>query len=174
MRRTISTPLGADRLTVHDVVANRSDRTQPHMVRYHCNLGWPLRGPEAVVRSPSSTVTPAYTEALEAGTPWNSLAQPRADARNLVFLHALPEAERAVVTAENYMTGVRLEIAFDTGTLPWMHSWKVLRHQQYVLGIEPANCPTMTGRARAEEDGTLPVLEPGEKKSYTIDVRFRV
>jgi hypothetical protein len=38
----------------------------------------------------------------------------------------------------------------------------------YVLGIEPANCGGIMGRAAARESGDLPTLEPGESRTYQI------
>ncbi len=40
------------------------------------------------------------------------------------------------------------------------------------MGMEPANCPTIEGRIKAEELGTLPFLEPGESRRY--DLEFRI
>ncbi len=51
-------------------------------------------------------------------------------------------------------------------------TWRMLGYGTYVMGIEPANCPTIEGRVNAEELGTLPFLEPGESRRY--DLEFRI
>ena len=42
----------------------------------------------------------------------------------------------------------------------------------YVIGVEPANCNGLGGRAATRELGQLPQLEPGESRSYHIDVEI--
>ncbi|NYD99668.1 hypothetical protein BJY21_000853 [Kineosphaera limosa] len=168
VRRTIRAPVGSRELSLVDVVENRSDLPQPHMVLYHVNLGWPLLGPSARVESPDARVAAANAEARAAQEDWNALAEPSSTAGSLVYLHTLPDGAQVEVAAHNPDTEARLTLRFDTGELPWMHSWKVLRHRQYVLGIEPSNCPTMTGRADADALGTLPVLAPGERRRYAL------
>jgi len=39
------------------------------------------------------------------------------------------------------------------------------------MGMEPANCPTIEGRAAAIARGTLPFLEPGESRRYELEFR---
>jgi hypothetical protein len=51
-----------------------------------------------------------------------------------------------------------------------MMEWRQLGQGTYVVGLEPANCPTIEGRAEAEKRGTLPLLAPGEARQYEIDV----
>ncbi len=38
----------------------------------------------------------------------------------------------------------------------------------YVVGIEPANCNGLGGRAATRAKGWLPVLEPGESRAYHL------
>jgi hypothetical protein len=40
----------------------------------------------------------------------------------------------------------------------------------YVLGVEPANCAGIGGRASAARSGELPILAPGASRSYTLDL----
>lgn len=176
IRRTLRSPMSSNELTVTDTIENRSDRPQAHMVLYHVNLGWPTIAPNAIITTPARRVDPANEEATTAanrtGEQWNSLSEPTSDAGSLVYLHTLPEKEVVTAAARNDETGAGLELRFDTAQLPWMHSWKVLRHRQYVLGLEPANSPTMTGRSDAEAAGTLPLLAAGETRSYQLHFSF--
>ena len=48
----------------------------------------------------------------------------------------------------------------------------MLGHGTYVMGIEPANCPTIEGRVEAGKRGTLPFLEAGESRAN--DLEFEV
>jgi hypothetical protein len=38
----------------------------------------------------------------------------------------------------------------------------------YIVGVEPANCDGLGGRAATRAAGHLPVLEPGESRAYNI------
>jgi hypothetical protein len=40
------------------------------------------------------------------------------------------------------------------------------------MAVEPANCAVVQGRARADAEGVLPMLAPGESRSY--DLRFTI
>jgi hypothetical protein len=40
----------------------------------------------------------------------------------------------------------------------------------YVVGIEPANCKGLGGRAATRESGHLPLLTPGESRHYLIEL----
>ena len=42
LRRTISATLGKSTIRIQDEVINRGNTEAPHMLLYHCNLGWPL------------------------------------------------------------------------------------------------------------------------------------
>ncbi len=68
--------------------------------------------------------------------------------------------------------GLALAIRFDPAQLPALFTWRMLGYGTYVMGMEPANCPTIEGRVEAGKRGTLPFLEAGETRSY--DLRFDV
>jgi hypothetical protein len=40
----------------------------------------------------------------------------------------------------------------------------------YVLGLEPANCSGIAGRAAARKAGDLPYLAPGESRRYALEI----
>ncbi len=42
LHRTISCRLGEASIHMHDEVINRGNMPAPHMILYHCNMGWPL------------------------------------------------------------------------------------------------------------------------------------
>ena len=59
-----------------------------------------------------------------------------------------------------------VELAWSHDTLPRLFQWRVMSDQNYVIGLEPGNAP-IEGRARAREEGTLVILEPGEERRTT-------
>ncbi|HEX7556762.1 MAG TPA: DUF4432 family protein, partial [Leptolinea sp.] len=58
----------------------------------------------------------------------------------------------------------------DTTTLPYLMEWKMMGEGAYIVGIEPANCNGLGGRAATRESGQLPLLKPGESCDYHMDL----
>lgn len=65
--------------------------------------------------------------------------------------------------------GLALAIRFAPEQLPALVQWRMFGEGTYVMGMEPANCPTIEGRIEAEKRGTLPFLEPGESRHYQLE-----
>lgn len=168
LHRTIRASLGSSSVELHDRVVNEGHAPAPHMILYHVNAGWPLLDDGAVLQVPGSAVTPRDADAREGLAAWHTFGPPRPGWREQVFRHDLPP--EAVVEARlvNPQLGLGLRLAVDSGQLPWIFQWKMLGEGAYVLGIEPANCPVIEGRARAREAGVLPVLAPGEQREYRL------
>jgi hypothetical protein len=169
LRREIRCRLGTGEVAIDDVVTNLGPAAQPHMVLYHVNLGWPLLDEGATLRVPSAEVLPRDTEARAGVGEWDTFAPPSHPFPEQVFRHRLPEDPGEVrAVLENPRLGLALAMTFDSGELPFLFQWKMLGTGAYVLGLEPANCPVIEGRAAAREAGTLPVLEPAESRHYRL------
>jgi hypothetical protein len=50
--------------------------------------------------------------------------------------------------------------------------WKMMGEGSYVVGIEPANCNGLGGRAATRQNGALPFLSPGENREYCLDLEI--
>jgi hypothetical protein len=172
LHREIRCRLGTGEVTIDDVVTNLGPASQPHMVLYHVNLGWPLLDEGATLRVPSAEVLPRDEDARSGVHAWDTFTPPSHPFPEQVFRHRLPDdagEARAVLT--NPRLGLALTLAFDTAELPHLFQWKMLGSRAYVLGLEPANSPVIEGRATARETGALPVLEPGESRHYRLTFR---
>jgi hypothetical protein len=53
--------------------------------------------------------------------------------------------------------------------LPYFIQWKMPGESTYVTGLEPANC-LVEGRVKDRQEGRLVVLEPGEMRSYDLEI----
>ena len=170
LRRTIATTLGTDVISVTDVVAN-DVRTGPARDLYHFNLGWPLLdvGTRLEVE-PGSTVHPRDAVAAAGLDRWDRIEAPSGGFAERVFEHRLAPGPTRVRVA-NAELGLGLEIGFDTQELPTLYQWSMFGEGAYALGIEPANCAAILGRASAQDAGVLVVLEPGETRTYRLQVR---
>jgi hypothetical protein len=69
----------------------------------------------------------------------------------------------------NSKLGLAVALKFKKEQLPWLANWQHWGKGEYVTGIEPSTHP-LTGQAKAREDGTLIFIEPGESKSYELEL----
>jgi hypothetical protein len=176
LTRTIRSRLGENRITIDDVVENIGFSPAPHMILYHCNFGFPLMSEETTVSFPSRQVTPREPETpLEGYDSWQG---PDAAYQERVYYHEdlVTDAGRATVTIRNprfpLPGGERplaVRVGWDTATLPRLIEWKMPGAGAHVLGIEPANC-YVEGRAAERRRGTLVTLEPGETRTYHLEL----
>lgn len=172
LRRQFHAPLGGRRLTLRDEIVNEGYKSTPLMVLYHCNVGWPLISSETVLDFGSDEVEPRDAAALAALDEVYQFGPPDATGEELVYQHSY-RGPRAMVSVRNLVVGIGMQLSFDTAELPYAYQWKMLCPNQYVTGIEPANCAGVTGRGPLRESaGVLPVIEPGQVKTFGIDWEF--
>jgi hypothetical protein len=173
LRRRISSALGSDRVVLRDVVTNEGFSETPHMILYHCNLGWPLLDEDAVLRLPAASTVARDADAEHGLATWGELSSPQPGWREQVYRHGFEGADRVVVGVDNPRLGLSVDIEFSTAQLPWLYQWKMLGEGAYVLGLEPSNCGVVGGRAAARDAGQLPVLAAGESVTYELALVLR-
>lgn len=178
LRRHLSTRLGSRSVRLHDTVTNDGATRTPHMILYHCNGGFPILAPGARLYVSHSGMRPRDAEAEKGLKVWDTVEEPQAGFAEQVFIHtpvALDDGRAAVVLVNERLRdgeGLALAIRFDPRQLPALIQWRMFGQGTYVMGMEPANCPTIEGRVEAAKRGTLPFLEPGECREY--DLEFEV
>ncbi len=178
LERCLRTTVGGNHLEIHDIVTNEGGTRVPHMILYHCNGGFPLLGDTSELHLSQSAMRPRDDEARKGLDAWNQGGKPAPGFGEQVFIHnpiACADGRAAVVLHNAELRdgrGLALAIRFDAAQLPALFTWRMLGYGTYVMGIEPANCPTIEGRMKAAELGTLPFLESGESRRY--DLEFRI
>jgi hypothetical protein len=173
LRRRVSSAVGSDTFRVDDVVTNEGSTESPHMILYHVNTGWPLLEEGAALMIPSSGVEPRDRAAELGMESWNQITPPRPGAGEQVFLHTFDGDGVGEVSLDNPRVGVGLTMRFDLSGLPVLYQWKMFSEHTYVMGLEPANCRGIQGRAQTRADGDLPILQPGESASYRVEFQLR-
>lgn len=177
LHRRLSTRLGSSSLHVHDTVTNEGYSRTPHMILYHCNGGFPILSEGAQLHVSHRTMRARDAEAEKGIDVWNTVTSPQPDFAEQVFIHtpvACADGRAAVALVNRKLhhgAGLGISIHFDPQQLPALMQWRMLGEGTYVMGIEPANCPTIEGRVEAEKRGTLPFLEPGETRQYELEFR---
>jgi len=173
LRRRLEADVGGRELRVRDVVRNDGYAPTPHMLLYHVNAGWPVVAPGAEVRVPGSV--PRFATDAAAGADWRSVDPPTPGAVEQVWEHVpSPDSDglvHAAVLQEDVGGGraVGLEVVYDPVTLPRLFEWRVMGEGHYVIGLEPGNL-RIEGRHAAREAGDLVTLQPGEQRSYRLDL----
>ncbi len=172
LRRTISTRLGSNRIRIADTVVNEGFAPHTHMILYHFNLGFPLVSAASRIHVDVEKSTARDPHAEPGLAQWDSLQPPTAGYLEQVFLH-VPVADPdgyVQVELRNPDLGLGLRWRYRRDSLPYLVEWKMMGEGAYVVGIEPANCNGLKGRAAARASGDLPILQPGESVEYILEV----
>ena len=172
IRRTISSVVGQNTISINDVVTNHSDESTPNMMMYHINFGYPLLDDNAdvYVNSESFAGFDEYSR-KHIDDIW-SFGPPCVDNREKNYLHTMDREVPGIAGIRNEKLGFGVQISFNTGTLPFLNQWKYERARDYVLSLEPANAPCDSISAVSGE-GKLPILGPGCSVAYGVEIAVK-
>ena len=167
LTRTITTRAGAKSFVLRDEVVNEGAESTPHLIMYHVNPGFPVLTEKSIVlwsieRAESTTVDEFV-----------QFVKPPAEATGGGYFYHKPDSSgraRAAVVNPGVGggEGLGMYIAYDLQALPVMVTWKQMARHAYCIGIEPANARINTN-AKMREQGTLVMIEPGERRMYEIE-----
>jgi hypothetical protein len=177
LRRTISATLGQATIRIHDEVINRANTPAPHMILYHFNFGWPLvdKGTDLLWEGTWHSMEGDKTEKIfKEGNEFKKCQDP------LSQHSGTGEAVVAIdVTADqsgkckcgllNEKLGLAVAMRFHKKQLPWLTNWQHWGKDEYVTGLEPGTNPPI-GQAKARKENQLIFLEPGEKRTYDVEL----
>ena len=169
MNRTITVSKFENVFSVEDTIENEGDAASPLMLLYHVNMGYPLLSETAEIKIPSIKAEPADQHAADDIDKMEQFSAPIPNWAEQCYFHQFDGMVKASIY--NPAIGKGLEISGDTDTLDYLTEWKMPGVRDYVLGLEPGNCPPIS-REGARERGVLKFIEPGEKKTYKFSVRF--
>ncbi len=155
--------------TIRDTVTNFGDSEEPILILYHMNMGYPLLSEKSELYIPSVKVTPRSPKAAENLSTHLQMLTPQAHYEEECFFHEFEGEGKAMLYNPDIDLG--LGITFPIGSLDQMCQWKMMGKQEYVLGLEPANC-SPDGRVAMKEQGKRKTLLPGQSETYEITVRL--
>lgn len=171
LRRTISTAMGENIISISDEVTNRGVRPSPLMMLYHINLGYPLLCEDAVLEGKVLNTTPRMDDAAQGLADWNVCQKPTAEYSEQCFFHDIePDADGMARMMLRHVDRA-VQVAYRKAELPFFTQWKMMGEQEYVMGLEPANCHP-DGQVAEKENGTLKVLAPGEAVEHSVIIYF--
>ncbi|MBA2939177.1 aldose 1-epimerase family protein [Paenibacillus sp. CGMCC 1.16610] len=181
LERTIVTRLGENRLEITDSVTNESQRPVAHLMMHHFNLGFPLIGENCAIDIPDGPKR--WINGQGATDSWSSYPAPLENGQPSVMAHENVQEDHKEGTVQVRISNkivhngeekrLVVGIRYDKKASPVLTQWKHPGKGVYVLGIEPGNATT-EGRAVHRARGTLPVLAPGERKTYSFCVEARL
>jgi len=175
LKRKISATLGENRFFIHDSVTNEGPRRTPHMLIYHMNTGFPVVDEGSILVSPTLNATPRDADAEVDKEYYYRMDAPTAGFKERCYYHEMAaDAEgwvQAALVNKNMPSGEQFGfyVKYNKNELPRFIQWKMAGTQEYVVGMEPANC-LVEGRAKERERGTLQFLKPGETRDYHLEI----
>jgi hypothetical protein len=174
LRRRISTALGSNRIQLEDEISNDGFDPAPHMLLYHFNLGFPLVSEHTRLHLKAEQTLARDEPAQRGLDKWDRFQPPTPGYQEQVFIHRPEVDETGIATVElnNPEMGIGLRWSYQAATLPYLMEWKMMGEGAYVVGVEPANCNGLGGRAATRDLGQLPYLKPGESRNYQIDIEI--
>jgi hypothetical protein len=176
LTRRFTTRLGSRGFRMSDTVENRGFQSQPFMLLYHFNFGFPLLGPRARVVGPIRESVPRDEEARKDRGVEECLQIPAPvpGYKEKVFFHTLgadPRGRTFIALVNRDIgdgTALGIVMRWSLAELPEFTQWKNPAQGAYVLGLEPGTI-TPIGRGPLREKGRLPMIEPLESRTISID-----
>ncbi|HEX6227358.1 MAG TPA: aldose 1-epimerase family protein [Chryseolinea sp.] len=177
LKRTLSGTLGQAVIRLHDEVTNCGNTPAPHMLLYHLNFGWPLadEGADILWNGPwQFSGDKDAAKIFKEGNKFRKCPPPLAShsggSEEVAFIDVLPDdAGRCTAGLYNAQIDLALAIRFNKKELPWLTNWQHWGKGEYVTALEPGTNPPI-GQAKARAQNTLVFLEPGETRSYNVEM----
>jgi hypothetical protein len=168
LTRRVEADLGGTSVRITDTVTNTGATSCPHMLLYHCNVGFP------VVDADSELVYPAPDGVCvsEASSPrYRELAAPSAGFVEECYEHDMAADAEGFVSAAvvNRAGQIGVFQRYQRASLPHHITWRQLGSGTYVVAMEPSTNRD-AGRFDARERGELQHLAPGEQRNYQLEI----
>ena len=170
LNRTITTYLGAKKLLIQDIIENVGFHPSPLMMLYHVNAGWPIVTQQSQLICPAKKTVPRDEAAEVEADKWMEFLPPQKDFAERVYFHDLVPDENGSIKLGivNTALEIGLFMKFPREEFTNFIEWKMLGQGEYVVGLEPSNC--IYNRAIMREKGLLEFVEPGQKRSFNLEV----
>jgi hypothetical protein len=168
LTRRIEADLGGTSLRIADTVTNTGPTPCPHMLLYHCNVGFPVvdDGAELVYPAPAGT---CVSEASSLG--YRRLEAPSAGFVEECYEHDMAAGSDGMVSAAIVNRSAQIGVfqRYERASLPHHITWRQLGSGTYVVAMEPSTNRD-AGRFDARSRGELQQLAPGEQRRYRLEI----
>jgi len=153
-------------------VENLGHAPAPLMLIYHVNGGFPAVTAETELLTASADVTQGGAKAPP--DRYARFQAPTAGFSEEVYFHRLKAGKdgRTTVALVNRPfqdgRGIGYALRYPVAQMPCFTEWKMMGQGLYVVGTEPGNV-NPEPREKLEREGRLPMVQPGEKKTFEIE-----
>ncbi len=173
LRRKITTVYGEHRICIEDRISNEGFRTEPMMMLYHINVGYPFLSEKSRIVLPTRKVQPRDGVSAAHIQDYSKMEPPRDNETEYVFLHEMAaDSEGNTFGAMlNEELGTGLKIEYNLNELPYFMQWKSIASGDYVVGLEPANS-SVYGRTYHFREHSLHTLKPLETEVTHLTLKF--
>ena len=169
--------VGTTRFSMRDTLTNCGKIPQEYQLLYHCNFGAPLLEKGARFVGNILENTPFNDRAKEGLKTFDVYEEPTPGFVEQVYKMKLkPNADgQAEVMLQNAAADRGASLRFNTSELPYFTLWKntAAKEDGYVTGLEPGTC-FPHNRKREREEGRVEKLQPGEERSFGLDVELHL
>ncbi|MEX2397133.1 MAG: DUF4432 family protein, partial [Balneolales bacterium] len=176
LKRIISAKLGSPVITIRDEITNRGNTHAPHMLLYHCNFGWPLVDEGAEIKWDGDLQVPndENRKIFNLERNYKKCLPPIDDHQGtgeaVGFIDAAANSEGICECGiVNQSIGLEVSLKFNKKQLHWLTNWQHWGKDEYVMALEPGTHPPI-GQSAARKDKTLLMMEPGESRTYDIEL----
>jgi len=171
LTRRYTARLGEARFFMHDEIENAGFLPTKHMLLYHINAGFPMveEGSELIAPVLRPPVIPEGLPASSANE-YSRFIGPQKNWQLQGFeLDMAAEPDGSVpVAIVNSRLDQGIYAVYNKQQMPVYLEWRMMGEGQYAVGIEP--CTNTFGRKTAEKLGQLITLQPGEKRTYDLEI----
>jgi hypothetical protein len=168
LRRRIEARVGESRFTVRDEVVNVGFDPTSHMYLYHVNVGWPVVDAGAEYLIPAGEGVPVAEYPTR---DYRKITAPNPGFPEECYEHdTITEPDgRVPVAVVNRSAGLGAYQLYRKDQFPFHTMWRMLGEGTYGVAMEPTTNRD-AGRFDAKERGELAFLQPGESRSYDLEI----
>jgi len=172
LEREITVHTQKNSISIKDTVRNEGGETQPLMLLYHINMGYPLLDSNSEIILPVLKTVARDERAEEGINEWRKMIDPERGFEEQCYYHTLAKKNgRTFAACYNNKIKKGVEMDFDAEMLTGFTQWKQMGERDYVLGLEPSNC-TLKSRDVLRKENGLPFIAPGEEKVFTLTINI--
>ena len=177
LRRTLTSTLGGNVISIADEFYNAGNQDVPHAWLLHINLGYPLIDAGAEFCYEASKVDPIDSEPsrkhFRAAVNFKRIPGPleahRGSDSVVAYLYPKPKNGIATVGVINRKLGIGVAIHYNPKQFPRCGNWQHFGPREYVTALEPMN-GGVEGRDKDRANGWLDTLKPNARKTYQYQI----
>ena len=175
LTRRYTARVGESRFFMHDEVENAGYLPTVHMLLYHINTGFPFVDEGSELIAPFAGQPRVLFGEANPNHPeeYCRFVAPQKDWVQQTFEHTMvPNSDGrvhvAIVSPRLGAGGQALYVMYNHRQMPRYIEWRQMGEGQYAVGIEP--CTNGFNRDEVRKSGEMIVLQPGDKRSYDLEV----